>query len=335
MAGDSLVTNGTFGDGSLGQLTQTYYQPKAESRLFQNLVLYNLGQKRKIPKNSGQVTQFYRYGVLNGSTATISSSATVNTTAAQSTLTATTISLTSNIYGSFVTLAKYDVNSIRSKTLIEDAVDVLADAASDTVDLTIRTALYANTATTGAAGALTASLYYGQDLAKTTATITTADTMTAGTIRRGVMRLQSNKVRPFEGQRYGLVVSPQALFDIMSDTNTGGFLASAQYQEPNKIWKGEVGMIAGARVVMSQNMTTASVTSGVTAYNSLLVGQDAFACVDLEGGDAIQIIIKKDGGSFDPLDSLVTVAYKLPYWGVAYLGADGPRAIRLVTANNG
>lgn len=332
---DSLVTNSSFGDGSLGQLTQTYYQPKAESRLFQNLVLYNLGQKRKVPKNSGQVTQFYRYGVINGSTSTISSSATINTTAAQAQLTATTVTLTTNIYGQFVTLAKYDVNSIRSKSLIEDAVDVLADSASDTVDLTIRAALYTNTATTGAAGSLTASLFYGQDLAKTTASITTADTMTAGTIRRGVMRLQSNKVRPFEGQRYALIVHPTALYDIMSDTNTGGFLASAQYNEPSKIWKGEVGMIAGARVLMSQNMTTASVTSGVTAYNSLLVGQDSFACVDLEGGDAIQIIVKKDGGSFDPLDSIVTVAYKLPYWGVAWLGADGPRAIRLVTANNG
>lgn len=332
---DSLITNSSFGDGSLGPLVSTYFQPKAESRLFQNLVLYNLGQKKKMPRNSGQIYQFYRYGNITGSTSTISSSATINTTSAQAQLTATTVSLTTNIYGQFATLAKYDINSIRSKNLIEDAVDVLADAASDSVDLTIRSTLYSNTATTGsAAGVLTANLFYGQDLLKTTASITTADTFSASTIRRGVLRMQYNKVRPYsDGQKYVLVVAPSQLYDIQSDTAVGGFLATAQYNQGDKIWKGEVGAIMGSRIVLSQNMTTSAVTSGVTAYNSLLMGEDAFACVSLEGQDAIQIIIKKDGGSFDPLDSIVTVAYKLPHWGVAYLGADGPRAIRIVTAS--
>ncbi len=330
---DSLVTNSSFGDGSLGQLTATYFQSKAESRLFQNLVLYTLGQKRKVPKNSGQITQFYRYGNIYGSTTTVAASAVVTTTANQAQLTATTVNLTTNIYGQFVTLAKYDINSIRSKSLVEDAVDVLADAASDTVDLTVRSVLYTNTATTGAAGALTASLYYGQSLGATSASITSADTFASTTIRKLVRNLQSNKVRPYsDGQKYGLVVHPTQLADLVADTTVGGFLATAQSNQPNKIWNAEVRSLMGARILMSQNMTTATVTSGVTAYNALIVGEDAFATVNLEGQDAIQIIVKKDGGSYDPLDSIVTVAYKLPYWGVAWLGADGPRAIRVVTA---
>ena len=333
---DSIIgsISGVTGTGSLGQLVSTYFQQKAEARLFQNLVWYNLGQKRNIPKNSGQLTQFYRYGNIYGSTSTVATNATIATTSAQAALTATTVSLTTLMYGQFVTLAKFDVDSIRSKSLVEDAVDVLADAASDTVDLLIRSTIYSNTATTGA-GTLTASLYYGQDLSKTTASITTADTMNAGTIRKMVRNLQSNKVRPFtDGQKYGLVIHPAQLYDLVSDTTVGGFLASAQYSQAEKIWNGEVGSIMGARILISQTALSASadITSSVTnAYYAAVVGEDAFATVALDNSP-IQVITKSEGGTYDPFGNLVTVAYKLPQFGVAWLGADGPRAIRIGTS---
>src|SRR4051812_37424452 len=122
---DTTTTSG------LAALAQTYYNTRAQDRLISNFVLYPLGMKKKLPKNSGQTFQFYRYSTIAGTTATI----TENTlTAGQVQLSAQTTSLTVAQYGQFITLSDFAVYSERSKDTINDAVDVLADAASDTVD---------------------------------------------------------------------------------------------------------------------------------------------------------------------------------------------------------
>ena len=99
---NSQITDSSFGDGSLGQLQQTYYDKKALARIFSNLVFYNFADKKMPPKNSGQLYSFYRYGNITGTSYT----AAINegtTTANQAQLTATTTLLTTQIYGAFIT----------------------------------------------------------------------------------------------------------------------------------------------------------------------------------------------------------------------------------------
>jgi N4-gp56 family major capsid protein len=320
--------SGTFTGGSLGALVQTYYNKKAQDRLFQNLVFYSLPEKKRLPKNNGQIMQFFRYDNIASSTVSGAISE-VTTTANQSQLSAQVVNLTTSIYGTYVTLSKYAVDTTRSGQLVEDAINVLSDTASDIVDLLIKSTLTSN-----------ATAYYGTGLAKTTASITTADTMTASTLKLVVRGLQSDKVRPFaDGQKYAGIIHPRHWYDIQTDTTVGGFSATAQYSEPKKIWNGEIGSIAGVRLVLSQNLSqvtsTAAITSSVTgvAYESFFVGEGALACVSLED-NPIQIITKGEGGSYDPYSNLVTVAAKLPGFGVAWLGDDATnkRAYRVVTA---
>lgn len=323
---NSQVTNSSFGDGSLGQIT-TYFDKKALDRIYQNLVFYALAEKKRLPKNAGQLYQFYRYD--NIATSGLTSAINEGTlTANQSQLSAQVITMTSNVYGSFVTLSRYAADTTRSGQLVEDAVDVLSDAISDVVDLLTKASLSSNS-----------TAYYGTNLTSTTATITTADLMTATTIKKAVRNLQAGKVRPFaDGQKYPMVIHPNQWYDVQSDTTVGGWAATAQYSQPEKIWNGEVGAIGGTRLLLSQNLgtfTSAQITSTVTsvAYESYIVGQGAMATVSLEDSP-VQILVKKEGGSSDPYSNIMTVAAKLPGFGVAYTGTDATnkRSYKIVTA---
>jgi N4-gp56 family major capsid protein len=106
----------------------------------------------------------------------------------------------------------------------------------------------------------------------------------------------------------------------------GGFLTTAQYSQPTKIWNGEVGAIMGLRVLSSQNVLTATLATGIstlTAYTGFVLGESSFATVDLANDDAIDIIINKPGsaGAADPYRNIATVAYKM-YFGVRYLSGS-------------
>ena len=316
MAYDSANTVGYA--QNIAQLERNYYKELAEDRLFQNLVLYPLGKHEVVPKNSGGTFVFNRWGNVTGVTATLNED---TVTGGQVALTANTAALLLAPYGQFAKITEFAQMTSR-REVTEDATLLMADAASDTVDQLIRGALFSN-----------AGSFIGQGNSKTTATLTTADLLQGITVRQLVAKFGANRVRPFrDSQKYAGVFHDFNIYDLMSDSNVGGFLTTAQYTQPNKIWNGEVGAIMGLRIIRSQNMTTATATSTVTAYNGVVMGETAFACVSLEN-DALDIIINRPGsaGAADPYRNIATVAYKM-YFGVQYLSgtqlADFNRAQR-------
>ncbi len=324
MAFDSASTLGYT--QNIEQLQRNYYKELAEDRLFQNLVFYPLGKHEKLPKQSGGTFIFNRWGNVNGTTTVLNED---TVTGGQTTLTANTASLALNPYGQFAKITEYAQMTSR-REVTEDATLILADAASDTVDLLIRTELNAN-----------AGSFIGAGGAKTTATITTTDTFSPTIVRQLVSKLGAAKVRPFrDSQKYAGVFHDFQLYDLMSDTNVGGFLATAQYAQPNKIWNGEVGTLMGLRLLRSQNVITTSVTASAgTAYTGFVMGESSFACVNLEG-DAIDIIVNRPGsaGAADPYRNIATVAYKM-YFGAKYLSGSvladagsANRAFKVLTA---
>ncbi len=323
MAFDSANTLGY--SQNIEQLERNYYKQMAEDRLFQNLVFYPLGKHEKLPKNSGGTFIFNRWGNVNGTTATLNED---TVTGGQTVLTANTASLALAPYGQFAKITEYAQMTSR-REVTEDATLILADAASDTVDLLIRTELKTNAGTFNGAGG-----------GKTTATIATTDLFSPTMVRQIVAKMGAAKVRPFrDSQKYAGVFHDFQLYDLMSDTNVGGFLATAQYSQPNKIWNGEIGALNGLRLLRSQNIVTTSVTAGVTAYTGFVMGESSFACVNLNES-AIDIIVNRPGsaGAADPYRNIATVAYKM-YFGVKYLSGSiladagaANRALSVLTA---
>jgi N4-gp56 family major capsid protein len=323
MAFDSATDVGVA--QNIEQLQRIYYKELAESRLIQNWALYPLGKHEKLPRQAGASFMFNRWGNVSGTTATLNED---TVTGGQTALTANTATLTLAPYGQFAKITEF-ANMTNRREVTKDATLILADAASDTVDLLIRTELNAN-----------AGSYIGASGASTTASITTADIMSPTVVRRLVAKQQSAKVRPYrDGMAYAGVFHPFQMYDLMSDTSVGGFLATAQYAQPNKIWNGEQGKLMGLRLIQSQNIVTVSVTTGVTAYTGFMMGEGAFSCVSL-ADSPIDIIVNEPGsaGAADPYRNISTVAYKM-YFGAKYLSGSvladagsANRALKVITA---
>lgn len=322
------MANTTTSSG-LSQLAQTYYNTVAETRLINNWCFYPLGKKNVYPKHQGQTMQFYRYNNIAGTTATIAEDA---LTTGQVQLSATTSQIAMSLYGQFITLSNYAEYSERSKSTLEDAVNVLADSASDTWDLLVRTMLDTQLSTYVSAGG---GNFVGQLGNRTTASILTSDIMAPATLRIIARNFVSNKVRNIrDGQAYVGVFSPYQTYDLFSDTTVLGMAAVSAYgNQPDKVFNYERGKLWGIRILESQNcilQTSAQITSSVTAYTGYVIGEDAFSTVSLEGSP-IEILVKTSGGTYDPFSNISTVAYKM-WAGVAWLGGDGPRAYRVTTA---
>jgi len=322
------MANTTTSSG-LSQLAQVYYNTVAETRLINNWCFYPLGKKNVYPKHQGQTMSFYRYNNVTGTTATIAEDA---LTTGQVQLSATTSTVAMALYGQYITLSNYAEYSERSKSTLEDAVNVLADSASDTWDLLIRTMLDTQLSTYVSASG---GWFVGQTGNRTTATIVTSDIMAPATLRLIARNFVSNKVRNIkDGQAYVGVFSPFQTYDLFSDTTVLGMAAVAAYgNQPDKVFNYERGKLWGIRILESQNcplMTSAQITSSVTAYTGYVIGEDAFSTVSLEGSP-IEIMVKTSGGTYDPFSNISTVAYKM-WAAAAWLGSDGPRAYRVTTA---
>jgi N4-gp56 family major capsid protein len=319
MAFDAATTVGAA--QKIEQLQRIKYNDIAQDRLIQNWVLYPLAQKFSVPKNSGNSFMVHRFANVAGTTSTLNED---TVTGGLTAITANTASLTMAQYGQFVKITEFAELTNR-QSVIEDAVKILADSASDTVDLLIRTNMTTNS-----------TLFGGQDGSKTTASITTADTLSPTSLRRIAAKFSTAKARPFrDGAKYALVCHPYQYYDLLGDTTVLGMATQAQLGQQAKVWNGEKGALWQFRLLESQNIVTTSVTAGVTAYMGFAVSENAVGCVNLEDSP-IQMVVNKpgSGGSADPYGQIATVAYKLRGFGVIALnmGESDARIQRIMTA---
>ena len=122
-------------------------------------------------------------------------------------------------------------------------------------------------------------------------------------------------VPPFADGFYHLFVSPGQALDLRQDDD---FKAAYQYVDNTPLVKGEVGRVAGFRVIESQ--TVATVASGVTVNLAIAIG-------DIKGWGAghlqsMQVFHVAPGGDHtDPLEQEELLGWKC-MWGVAVLNND-------------
>lgn len=307
------------------QAVQTYYQKRALDRLVANFFFYHLGMKVNIPKNSGKIAQFYRFDNLNTSTMLTGLTEASVPTAVQITANTSTVTLVQ--YGAYSKLSDLLVLTHRTD-IMNQATDIMATALSETVDTVIRNMVYT------ALSAQTTNVY-GQDLAKTSASITTADTMAASTLKRIVREMKKNKCRPYKDTDAFIgVFSPSQVYDLKG-SSAGEYMEVAKYAQPGKVWEGEVGKMFGVRVLETTQISTAAstqITSSVTADIGLVFSEGSFVVTGVDGG-APQLIVKQPGsaGAADPLNQFGSVGFKITF-GSLYTGSDGNRVRRVFTA---
>jgi N4-gp56 family major capsid protein len=218
----------------------------------------------------------------------------------------TAITATVAQYGDYIKMTDIVKLTTIDNTLVE-AVTMLGDQAGRTLDTITRDAVAAGTNVIYAGGRLSRS------------TLTTSDTLTVQLIKKAATQLKRHNTPKINGSYVG-IIHPDVAYDLMSDPK---FEAWHQYAKPEELYDGEIGRIAGVRFVESTEakiwndntcpvLTAASEGVAATYYSvfsTLIVGANAYATTDVEGG-GLQTIIKGLGEGDDPLNQRCTAGWK-------------------------
>lgn len=171
----------------------------------------------------------------------------------------------------------------------------------------------------GQINAGTNALYAGT--ATSRVTVDATDTVDDSDLAKAAALLRANKIPKFENG-YVAIVHPLIAHDIRNATN-GVWLDASKYSAVNQIFKGEIGMIHGVRVIETDNIdifADAGVGGTVDVYPTYILGQNAYGHVV----DTKSIIYKSQGsaGTADALNQRSTIGFKFRA-GAALLKEEG------------
>ncbi len=207
----------------------------------------------------------------------------------------------------------------------------VAEQMSRSLDIVTRNALTTDIGTT----------YYANN-AGALSSLDSGDDLTLGDIRSQKLVLEANDVGPHKSGYYVFVGHPNTIYDMKSDTATGGWIDVHKYTDAGRkqLFNAEVGEVDMIKIKSTTLISkTNSGTSGSAyAYTNFLFGMQPFGVVDLgKGNKALNIYAKGFGsaGTADPVDELATLGWKA-YYVAKYFGdvsavSDPDRAIKIVS----
>lgn len=289
-------------------LRSEYYVKKALMTLQPRLQLYNLGKKTGLPKGEGTLAKWLIYTRISSSTNALTQGVPPSAIAVSSANVTKSISQ----YGQYT-----QVSDLLDDTAIDPVVsnisELMGKAASETIEDLIVAELDATLTARYASGRANANA------------VTSADITTLKDFLASQVYLRTQFVAPHEKLgKYAAVLHANTEYDLLSETNIGGWLDVNSYVGMDKatLMKAEVGSAFNMRFMTSDKMTAAANSSSVSLKNNYLIGEECFGVVEL-GSKNFEIITKdrKSGGVSNPLEQWSTVGYKLPGFAVKNFAA--------------
>lgn len=309
----ALNTNLTS-TGGFPNAIAIYYDKLLLDRLEKQLFFDQFGDKKTLPKNSGNEVKFTRYTNFAADTTPLTEGTVPN----GQTLASTQISATPVQYGNYVALSDALIMEAIDP-VIKSSLELLAYQSALSLDTVMRNTLHTNVTDQFANGVANEGLV--------------ATVINASEVRKAVTRLKNADVRAFN-DGYASLIHPTTGFDLQSDSATGGWLDINKYTTTGPSYKGELGRMYGTRFVESANIEigVAAGAAGVDTYRNFMFGRGAYGIVSIAGGN-LRTIMKQLGSSgvSDPLDQIATVGYKV--WHVTKV-LDAIRAIEMYGATN-
>jgi len=106
--------------------------------------------------------------------------------------------------------------------------------------------------------------------------LTSSDLIAVTDIFKAVQRLRRNAAPEYPGGGYACVMHPAVAYNLMVSAGTGAsYWEMHKYAQPENLFRGEIGSIAGARIVQSPNVQTFA-SADVTVYPTTLIAADAY-----------------------------------------------------------
>ena len=274
---------------------KTFYDMTLIDEAQANLVHYQFGQKRPIPKGGGKTIEFRKFAPLAKATTPLTEGVTPD----GKSLTVSTITATVNQYGDYITQSDVLELTALDNTILE-ATKLLGRQAGMTLDTIVRNVLQSGTNVT----------YCPKVAADGTETEVTSraglDTscqLTVKVVQQVVAKLRAQNA-PTIGGKYVAIIHPYVAYDLMRDPE---WIDAHKYAKPENLYEGEIGEIAGVRFVQT---TEAKIYDG-GVFGSLFLGEGAYGVTEISGG-GLQTIVKQKGsaGTADPLDQRSSVGWK-------------------------
>ena len=285
---------------------KTYYDMTLIDEASANLVHDQFGQKRPIPANGGKTIEFRKFAALAKATSPLTEGVTPDGKG----LSVTAITATVKQYGDYITQSDVLELTALDNTILE-ATKLLGRQAGVTLDTVVRNVLNAGTnvsycSKVGTGGAETA-------VEARTGLDTTAK-LTVKAIQKAVTKLKAQNAPKINGD-YVAIIHPYVAYDLMRDPE---WIDAHKYAQPDNLYTGEIGKIAGVRFVESTeakiwNDSTCPTKSGGyhPVFSTLVFGDGAYGVTDIAGG-GLETIVKQKGsaGTADPLDQRSSVGWK-------------------------
>lgn len=238
-------------------LATVYYDRLALTRLTPQFRFYAIGTKRPVPQGVGKTIQFFRRNVPTYNTSP----------SAEGVIPAPFSNGTAILTATVEQYSDY----MSTSTMIEDT-SITNEVDGMIEDLTIR-----------AAGSVDTITRLEIDSNSSQISDTAGTNLAANDLKKRVFTLLGQNVLPYENTNMMAITHPYAVYDVVVDTTTGGFIDALKYQQGQKVLDGEIGMIASSRLLTSTNVGNDAVAAPNTKYYTYIFGKESFGCVDLTG----------------------------------------------------
>lgn len=270
---------------------KTFYDMTLLDEAQAALVHDQFAQKRPIPKNGGKTIEFRKFASLPKATTPLTEGVTPD----GKSLNVTAITATVAQYGDYITQS--DVLELTSidNTIVE-ATKILGRQAGLTLDTITRNVLQSGTNVTYCPKST------GDEVTSRAGLDATCQ-LTVKVVQQVVAKLKGQNAPTINGKYVG-IIHPYVAYSLMRDPE---WIDAHKYAQPDNLFTGEIGEIAGVRFVET---TEAKVYQG-GVFGTLIMGANAYGVTEITGG-GLQTIIKQKGsaGTADPLDQRSSIGWK-------------------------
>ena len=270
---------------------KTFYDMTLLDEAQAALVHDQFAQKRPIPMNGGKTIEFRKFASLPKATTPLTEGVTPD----GKSLNVTAVTATVAQYGDYITQS--DVLELTSidNTIVE-ATKILGRQAGLTLDTVTRNVLQSGTNVTYCPKSS------GDEVTSRSGLDATCQ-LTVKVVQQVVAKLKGQNAPTING-KYVAIIHPYVAYSLMRDPE---WIDAHKYAQPDNLFTGEIGEIAGVRFVET---TEAKVYDG-GVFGTLIMGANAYGVTEITGG-GLQTIIKQKGsaGTADPLDQRSSIGWK-------------------------
>lgn len=312
----TVLTSNIYSSGALA----VYVEKVAIAQFVKSTFFYDMGEQRVLPK--GMHT--YTFNKVDA-TATIASALTEGTTPTETNFTMSQVAITPVQYGHRVVISDVALRDSPVDTFRTAAVE-LGRVLAEKVDAVIQDSIDGLTT-------INQDVIYAGTSRTARNQITATDTLTAAKLAEAFARLKG-RAAPMIGNHYVAVVHPLVAHDLRIQAPSAGytFLSINQYTSREGLFNGEIGMIAGVRIVESPNVQVYADTGAgatVDVYPTYVMGEKAYGLVKTDGVQSY--VVAPTASDSDPLAQRGHVSCKIRF-GAAILKSEA--LIRIESASS-